>query len=273
MLSDYSSIKMALEIKKLEGWFEKQKLMKYLKDNYDNFYMLFDLDNFNFFLGNSSFLYAKDGNDIRGVLLNYYHSSGIKDMWAYGDPSATRELLDSVDRTSSVIHVRAEGNEDSFPDASKIYREYCMINAAPSGSPDRNVEVLSEDMYIQYGRLISQWENTRFVNMSMEEFRNLLGYSTVFGYFAGDKLVSVATLGAIWKGWFVISSVFTDPGYRNRGYVQKLLSAMLHRYSNLDTAILFVNKDNAPAIRAYSKVNFSIYSEDLWVDYGTGLVP
>ena len=32
----------------LEGWFEKQKLMKILKNDYDNFYMLFDLDNFNF---------------------------------------------------------------------------------------------------------------------------------------------------------------------------------------------------------------------------------
>ncbi|MGC8645479.1 MAG: GNAT family N-acetyltransferase [Thermoplasmata archaeon] len=264
---------MALEVKKLEGWFEKQKLMKFLKDRYDNFYMLFDLDNFNFLIGNSSFLYARDGAEIRGVLLNYYHSSGIKDIWAYGDPGATGMLLDHVDRSSSVIHVRAEGNEDAFSDASNIYREYCMVNQAPSGIYDGNVSILSQDMYLQYARLISQWENTRFTTMSPEEFRNLLGFSTVYGYFVGDELVSVATLGAVWKGWFVISSVFTDPRYRNRGYVQKLLSSMLYRYSNLDTAILFVNKENAPAIRAYGKVNFTVYSEDLWVDYGTGLVP
>ncbi|MEM0127821.1 MAG: GNAT family N-acetyltransferase [Thermoplasmatales archaeon] len=264
---------MSLEVKKLEGWFEKQKLMKYMKDRYDNFYMLFDLDNFNFLLGNSSFLYAKDGNDIKGILLNYYHSSGIKDIWAYGDTEGIKNLLTFIDKSYSVIHVSAEGNVDLFPDASNIYREYCMVNKSPAGNPDPNVSILSQDMYIKYGRLISQWSNTRFTSMDSEEFRNLLGYSTVFGYFENDELVSVATLGAIWKGWFMISSVFTDPLYRNRGFVQKLLSAILYRYSNLDTAILFVNKENAPAIRAYSKVNFTIYSENLWVDYGTGLVP
>ncbi|MEM0130335.1 MAG: GNAT family N-acetyltransferase [Thermoplasmatales archaeon] len=264
---------MNLEVKRLEGWFEKQKLMRFLKDKYDNFYMLFDLDNFNFLLGSSSFLYARDGNDVRGVLLNYYHSSGIKDIWVSGDPDAVKELIAHIDTSLSVIHLRVDGNEDLFHDAPNIYREYCMINKNPTGNPDPHVSILTQDMYVKYGRLISQWSNTRFSTMDSEEFRNLLGYSTVFGYAEDDELISVATLGAIWKGWFMISSVFTDPRYRNRGYVQKLLSAILYKYSNLDTAILFVNKENKPAIRAYSKVNFTIYSEDLWVDYGTGLVP
>ncbi|MEM0073751.1 MAG: GNAT family N-acetyltransferase [Thermoplasmatales archaeon] len=264
---------MNLEVKKLEGWFEKQKLMRFLKDKYDNFYMLFDLDNFNFLLGSSSFLYAKDGNEVRGVLLNYYHSSGIKDIWVAGDTDAVKRLISHIDTSLSVIHLRADGNEDLFHDASNIYREYCMINKNPVGNPDPHVSILTQDMYVKYGRLMSQWSNTRFSTMDSEEFRNLLGYSTVFGYIDNDELISVATLGAIWKGWFMISSVFTDPRYRNRGFVQRLLSAILYKYSNLDTAILFVNKENKPAIKAYSNVNFTIYSEDLWVDYGTGLVP
>ncbi len=264
---------MALEVKKLEGWFEKQKLMKILKNDYDNFYMLFDLDNFNFLLGNSSFLYAKDGGEITGILLNYYHSTGIKDIWLYGDNESTEHLLKYVDKSTSVIHVRNNENAHIFNDAPNVYREYCMINERPSGKHDENVRLLTQDKYTQYAKMISQWDNTRFKTMELDEFRNLLNYSTIFGYFADGNLVSAATLGAIWKDWFVISSVFTDPASRNRGYVQKLMSSMLDHYSNLDKAILFVNKENAPAVKAYSNLGFKIYSEDLWVDYGTGLVP
>ena len=264
---------MAVEVKKLEGWFEKQKLMKILKNDYDNFYMLFDLDNFNFLLGNSSFLYAKKNNDITGILLNYYHSSGVKDIWLYGDNDSSNALLSYVDRTNSVIHVRFDDNLEIFSDAPNVYREYCMVNERPSGIHDEKVRLLTQDKYLQYAKLISQWNNTRFKTMELEEFRNLLNYSTVYGYFEGDNLVSAATFGAVWKNWFVVSSVFTDPTQRNKGYVKKLISSMLDHYSNLDKAILFVNKENAPAIKAYSNLGFKIYSEDLWVDYGTGLVP
>lgn len=264
---------MAVEVKKLEGWFEKQKLMKILKNDYDNFYMLFDLDNFNFLLGSSSFLYSRAGNETTGVLLNYYHSTGIKDIWLYGDNDSEEALLKYVDRSNSVIHVRYHDNLSLFSDAPNVYREYCMVNERPAGTHDDNVKLLTQDKYTQYAKLISQWENTRFKTMDLEEYRNLLNYSTVFGYFVGGALVSVATLGAIWKDWFVVSSVFTDPTMRNKGYVQKLLSSMLDHYSNLDKAILFVNKENGPAVKAYSNLGFRIFSEDLWVDYGTGLVP
>ncbi len=264
---------MALEVKKLEGWFEKQKLMKVLKNDYDNFYMLFDLDNFNFLLGNSSFLYAKAENEITGVLLNYYHSTGIKDIWLYGDNESNGKLLSYVDRSTSVIHVRYNDNMGLFGGARNVYREYCMVAEKPAGRHDDNMKLLTQDKYTQYAKLISQWPNTRFRTMELDEFRNLLNYSTIFGYFVDGTLVSAATLGAIWKSWFVVSSVFTDPLQRNKGYAQKLISSILDHYSNLDKGILFVNEDNAPAVKAYSNLGFRIYSKDLWVDYGTGLVP
>lgn len=264
---------MALEVKKLEGWFEKQKLIKLLKNDYDNFYMLFDLDNFNFLLGNSSFLYSRAGNEITGVLLNYYHSTGVKDIWLYGDNESATTLLGCVDKSSSVIHARFNDNTGLFSDAPTIYKEYCMVIERPAGKRDENMKLLTQDKYTQYAGLISQWPNTRFKTMQLDEYRNLLNYSTVFGYFVDGSLVSAATLGAIWKNWFVVSSVFTDPVHRNKGYVQRLISSMLDHYGNLDKGILFVNKDNAPAVKAYSNLGFKIYSEDLWVDYGTGLVP
>lgn len=264
---------MQLEIKKLEGWFEKQKLLKYLKGDYDNFYLLFDLDNYSFLLGSSSFLYAKGSDEIKGVLLNYYHSSGIKDVWTYGENSAIESLIEYVNKSSTVFHLRFNDNLNIFPDATSVYREYCMVNETSSGVSDRNVRLVTQDKFTQYASLISQWDNTRFKTMKTEEFRNLLNYSTVYGYFVDDRLVSAATLGAVWKNWFIVSSVFTDPVHRNKGYVQKLISAMLEQYKHFEKAILFVNKENVAAIKAYGNLGFKIYSEDLWVDYGTGLVP
>lgn len=264
---------MTLEVKRLEGWFERQKLMKYLKDEYDNFYLLFDLDNFNFLLGNSSFLYSKEDKTINGVLLNYYHSSGIKDIWAYGEAKSIEKLMTFVDKTTSVVHLREDDNLHIFDDATNIYREYCMVNERPTGVRDDHVKLLSQDMYKQYASLISQWQNTRFVSMELDEFRSLLNYSTIYGYFVDDRMVSAATLGAVWKDWFVISSVFTDPTQRNKGYVQRLISSMLSHYSSQEKAILFVNKDNPAAVKAYSNLGFQVFAQDLWVDYGTGLVP
>lgn len=264
---------MTLQVKQLGGWYDKQRVMKLLRDHYDNFYLLFDLENFNFLIGSSFFYYVKDGNDITGVMLVYYHSSGIKDVWYYGSNESLVALLENFDRDKSVFHLRYNNNESIFSDSERIFHEYCMVNERPDGIKYERVKLLSQDSWQEYGKMMSQWNGTRFPKMQPEEFKNILNYSTVYGYFVDGKLVSAATMGAIWHDWFVISSVFTDPGFRNHGYAEKVVSTILANYSHLGRAILYVNKENEAAIRSYKKNNFSIYSEELWVDYGTGLVP
>ncbi len=264
---------MAYQVKQLGGWYEKQRVLKLLKQEYDNFYILFDLENYNFLMGSSFFYYAKDGNQIDGVMLVYYHSSGIKDIWLYGNNDSIKALLENFDRDNSVFHLRFNDNEYLFNDSGKIYHEYCMVNEEPDGKSDGQVRLLSQDYYRDYGRLMRQWEGTRFPRMNEEEFKNILNYSTVYGYIDNGHLTSAATMGAVWHDWFVISSVFTDPEYRNRGHAGKVISTILWNYRHLSKAILYVNKYNDAAIRAYKKNNFNIYSEELWVDYGTGLIP
>jgi predicted GNAT family acetyltransferase len=47
----------------------------------------------------------------------------------------------------------------------------------------------------------------------------------------------------------------------------------MSNYNHLSKGILYVNKENPAAINVYRKLGFKVYSEELWVDYGTGLVP
>ncbi|MGC8574575.1 MAG: GNAT family N-acetyltransferase [Thermoplasmata archaeon] len=264
---------MSLHIKQLGGWYDKQRILKILKEDYDNFYILFDLENYNFLIGSSFFYYAKEGNEIKGVMLIYYHSSGIRDIWLSGDNEALSAFLENFDRERSVFHLRFNNNENIFKDAEKIYHEYCMVNEKPDGVIYKDVKLISQDYYKDYGRLMSQWNGTRFPRMTEDEFKNILNYSTVYGYFVDGQLVSAATMGATWRDWFVISSVFTDPNHRNKGYAGKVVSTILGNYNHLGKAILYVNKNNDSAINAYKRNNFRIYSEELWVDYGTGLIP
>lgn len=57
-----------------------------------------------------------------------------------------------------------------------------------------------------------------------------------------------------------ISIVATDEGYRNRGYATSIVSALVQEiFKHSPVALIHVIADNAPAVRAYSKVGFKPY--------------
>lgn len=61
-----------------------------------------------------------------------------------------------------------------------------------------------------------------------------------------------------------IGVIATDERYRNRGYATSLVSALVREiFKNSPTALIHVVSDNAPAIRAYSKVGFKPYKRYL----------
>lgn len=57
-----------------------------------------------------------------------------------------------------------------------------------------------------------------------------------------------------------ISIVATEEHYRNRGYATSVVSALVQEiFKHSPTALIHVIEDNAPAVRAYSKVGFKPY--------------
>ncbi len=264
---------MSTEIRRLRSWLDKQRIVRFLKEKYDNIYILFDIDNYYMLSVNNQFYYTLNDGEIDSVALVYYSSSGIKDIWGYGNSYSLLSIINSLDLNKSVVHVSTEVNINKISGYSALYREYCMYMKPPNGEDNDNVRLLGQDDYLSYMKLMVNWTGSRFPNMGPNDFMNSVTYGTIYGYFENGSLLSAASVGAIWKQWFVISSVFTDPNARNRGLAKKVISKMLHDYSHMDAAILFVNVENPPAISAYNKLGFKIYSTSYWIDFDTGLVP
>jgi predicted GNAT family acetyltransferase len=61
-----------------------------------------------------------------------------------------------------------------------------------------------------------------------------------------------------------INAVATDGHHRNRGYATSIVSALAQEiFKHCQTALIHVVKDNASAVRAYSKVGFKPYKHYL----------
>jgi len=81
------------------------------------------------------------------------------------------------------------------------------------------------------------------------------GYA--FGLFKGKKLVSYAASPETVEDLAIIRGVFTAPRERNRGYSQSVCSALVKRILDEGKDVmLYVSKDNPPAIKVYRKMGF-----------------
>jgi len=81
------------------------------------------------------------------------------------------------------------------------------------------------------------------------------------GIRVNEKLVSIG--GATLDEWgSCINTVATHENYRGRGYATSIVSALVEqmlRHSNL--ALIYVETENTPAVRAYTKAGFKPYKK------------
>jgi ribosomal protein S18 acetylase RimI-like enzyme len=100
-----------------------------------------------------------------------------------------------------------------------------------------------------------------------------IAHGVFYGVWADEALV--ATAGThVWsraEGVAAIGNVFTRPEYRGRGYATVCTGAVVRDTlaAGLDTVILNVREENAPAVRVYEKLGFRRYH--LFVE-GPGLL-
>jgi len=78
-----------------------------------------------------------------------------------------------------------------------------------------------------------------------------------FGIFKDNKLVSAATSPEILEDLAIIRGVQTAPEERNKGYSTSVCSALVQKLQQQGKdVILYVSKDNPPAIKVYKKIGF-----------------
>jgi ribosomal protein S18 acetylase RimI-like enzyme len=111
-------------------------------------------------------------------------------------------------------------------------------------------------------------------SVPMEWIRERLDTDIVYGIFENGNVASVASIVAWLPKVAVIMGVETKPEFRKRGYGTEVVSAAVKEGLRLsETCSLFVRADNEQAVSIYKKLGFKKVAEELWIDFGTGLVP
>jgi predicted GNAT family acetyltransferase len=96
----------------------------------------------------------------------------------------------------------------------------------------------------------------------LETARGFLDRSISFGIFAEDDLVSMASVEVLSQQDSAIRRVFTRPDFRGRGLAKcATLLASAEALKHSQRALLFVRRDNYPAVSVYDKIGFTVAAE------------
>jgi len=86
---------------------------------------------------------------------------------------------------------------------------------------------------------------------------NVIDRGVALGAYDNGSLVAVATVSEILDGLALIRGVYAVPSYRRKGYATSACSALVQELIDLGReAMLWVAKDNLPAISVYEKIGF-----------------
>ncbi len=113
-------------------------------------------------------------------------------------------------------------------------------------------------------------EFTKVINVSRAEAKARLTspHWHYYGAFEGNRLVSLGGTYIKLPELWVIGDVVTLPEYRNMGFAKSVVSAIVKDALRSGAmAMLHVNEDNEPALRAYRSVGFQAVQEFLLIRY------
>lgn len=115
---------------------------------------------------------------------------------------------------------------------------------------------------------------TRARLSSVRAFRERLTNEPEFGLWVGGRLASVARAMFGDETFGMVGGVFTDPSHRGKGYGGMVtFAATEHLLQKSRLSMLYVRKDNLPAIRVYQKLGYVKREEWAYFDFGTGIIP
>ena len=91
-------------------------------------------------------------------------------------------------------------------------------------------------------------------------FRRSTGLQRWWGYFEGERLVSMACLTAVYKRLGQVGGVYTVPARRGFGFSRATMNALLSdsvQVRGLERLILFTGEHNEAARHIYKTLGFS----------------
>ena len=191
-------------------------------------------------------------------------------------PHLGSELLAHLDEDRFIMHSPPDllpAIETKYPHAEHYVEAWMLVKRNQSVvSPSENVRRLCPEDAQQLAVLLSTRRERKKVDVS--KCVGWLDEQPMYGVFIDGELVSYAGSFIQTSQVWMIGGVYTHPDYRNRGYAtQATLAITQQALRSAESAALFARADNAPAIKAYTKIGYRKIGEKIWTDQGTGLKP
>jgi len=240
---------------------DKEVEAKFLEHVYDNplEYYFYILD-WEFNREDSKFLLAREGEDIRGIMLTYKsHVAQFR-----GSREAVEALFPHLELRKTDIIVPLGTEDIPLRTYEPLEQHELVLMHLDKGNEkltktQETVEPSSDDAEAMAGlmreTLPEFWgeETGEKIRESMEKTFWLVAKD-------GDKIVSVGNTFFADHG-SNIGVVTTHEACRNKGYATSIVSSLVEEiFQRNDKALIHVFADNQPAIRAYRKVGFSPFN-------------
>jgi len=246
------------EVFPLEKAYEKQFLDFLDRDRILHIFTIFDL---RYQRDKTRVWMAFENNEIISYLMEF----DKRIVHTHGDAVSVAKLLDFINLDEAMfviepIHLQAVEKcfeivertdySSSFPKA-KIMTYLVMKVDAETFKPWVKHPV---------GRLGTEDLDNVLKSMGDElsrQVNNAIQRGFAFGIYENESLVSIATTSNIVDDLALIRGVYTIPSSRGKGLATSTCSALVEELIDRGKkAILWVSKDNLPAIRVYEKIGF-----------------
>jgi ribosomal protein S18 acetylase RimI-like enzyme len=226
-------------------------------------YALGDLDPD--FWPQSEFVGAWRDDELAAVVL-LYHGFDPTIITAFGDPDAVRAIFDALSLPGEMYCLLPEQYGSLIADYYTMpdpHREWRMVlDAAQFAPPD--LSAVARIAPEQADLLADLYQHAANPGESIVAFSPAqIAQGRFYGvWIAGDLVTTAGT--HIWspaESVAAIGNVFTKPDQRGQGYATQCTAAVVRDAleAGIQTVVLNVRHDNAPAIRVYEKLGFRRY--------------
>lgn len=204
-------------------------------------------------------LMAMEGEKIEGLMLVYRNYV----VQLRGKHEAVRLLLDQLNLEKVELQAPLDCEDMILKKYAPKVKDEMILMCLRKGEEKIQIKTVPVRLGVkdaeEIADLMRKADPEWWGEVTAEGLRSGMDSAFWLGIKPDQKIVSIGMARLVDFG-SNISVVATDEQYRNKGYATSIVSALVREIlKTSSTALIHVLTDNAPAIRAYSKVGFKPY--------------
>lgn len=251
-----------MKVVSLEDGYEQDFWNHVNRDPLDYYFFIFDMKQRH---EKTQVFLALEGRKVEGLMLIYAgHIVQLR-----GSRQAMKALFDQVDLEEVELQAPLDC-EDIVLRKYKLWLRYEII-LMQLRKGEENIQIkhtpvkLGVDDFGEVVDLLRKADPEVWGDLDTKQQKANWKDAVLVGTKYKDKLVSVGLTRFV-DFASNIGAIATEERYRNMGFATSVVSALVQEIlKNSPIALIYVRKDNAPAVRVYSKVGFEPYKHYLMV--------